>query len=200
MTAIWVAANLFDGERLTTPPQFVHDCDKCVFLGDQFGGQALDFWFCPEEKGSLIVREGSADADYRSMEVSLALKMAESAGPGSSWSQAYSRYEDWRGQRSAAIAYFPDREEKEPEYEVLVGLYQDIQVKVSAKGNIFFRDQHGNALGVALKVTDSSWEFRPHEDLYDLEEAFNRPRILSGRKVLNLYVLLLAQCLEERKG
>ena len=53
-------------------PRFVHDCDRCIFLGGSTieGGRPADFYWCPDRKSesmsSMIARYGDEGREYLS--------------------------------------------------------------------------------------------------------------------------------------
>lgn len=177
-------------------PLHTHDCDDCVYLGqvglrDRQAEQTQDVWYCPGEK-TLILRFGR-DGDY--MSFSRAFPFEDVAGEDP-LHDALSLLCCYETDDCAVCELEVTPEDESPwdeDYITLVGLYQDLRVRESDKGTLFYRDFHGNPLGVGVKVNDDSWEFRPHEDLRWLVNSDARSRIVTGKKSLNLYVLFLLQ-------
>jgi hypothetical protein len=65
---------------LRTPtPQYTHDCDDCIFIG-QHG--KTDVYVCSGDSGredSLIARSGNDDPEYSSFPISVARSIADSS-------------------------------------------------------------------------------------------------------------------------
>jgi hypothetical protein len=192
MTSLLVAPNLISEGTPATLPHHEHDCEKCVYLGSQFTGADVDYWICLDEN-ELIFRFGP-DGDYGSAGVETAIALAAQHGPGTTWSQRVSRYDDWvaSGQRGWYLYEIPVEEE----FKTHVGLHNDLRVKETEK-TIFFRDSAGNPLGVAQKDAflanpgEETFAFRS-EPLDGVGQSLFR-QLIASRKALFLYVEFLLQ-------
>lgn len=48
-------------------PNFLHDCDECVFLGNyEYESRAFDLYYCPKEPTTVLARFGDEGPEYES--------------------------------------------------------------------------------------------------------------------------------------
>ena len=53
--------------------QFKHDCEKCVYLGNEY--KRYDMYFCPDDNGGIIViRYGNEPSENTSADLSIAVQ------------------------------------------------------------------------------------------------------------------------------
>ena len=197
---ILVAQSLYDGNGdYSQLPQWEHDCEKCVFLGQLHSRPNCDVWYCADST-SLIIRESSDAPNYASFPLSVVVQVAKGEGPGTMWSEAVSRYDDAVGVHGAVRAHHVDLEFEgtDPwdggDFDTVVGLYADIKVRKTGR-DYWIKDQHGNPLFLAEHHEDGGvWQVK--------EARFAsllgiKPPVLTSRNAIFLFAMLVSQTLTD---